>query len=141
MAEAPPSPVPAAPVAGPDGFLLFRKRLYRVGAVVLGAWALRECWNEFSPFSLYHNPEWERHVREKPASSFVYDQGMTQYVQGRSSMLVLPLEDFTSSHKRGVMIVNPICLGDDQMREIEALGQVSGPCVRYLSFYNSSLPR
>jgi len=120
--QAPPPPPPAPP----STFTKVRKQATRVGALLAGLWIANELWKEYSPLSVYHNPDWEHHVRRSKFSSFAHeDSGVRQYLGKNSSMLVLPIEPFTDARSEGsVLICNPICVPEDQMREIEALGQV-----------------
>ena len=106
-----------------------RKQAGRVGAILAGLWVANELWKEYSPMSIYHNPDWDRHVRGQALPSFVHeDSHVRQYLGTRSSMLVLPMETFTDAPSQGsVMICNPMCVPEEQMHEIEAMGQVGFP--------------
>lgn len=98
------------------------KYVSRAGMVGLGLFGCNEGWKEYSPLSIYHNKDWDKHVRGS-LDSYSYEDNVKQFVGHGTSMIVMQLEP-QNNYSKSIMICNPICLPEDQMFEIEEMGKV-----------------
>lgn len=108
----------------------------RLGALSGAAYFGNQLWQECSPLSLYHSPNWERHALTRDLPSYKHNN-ITQFLHNNTSMIVLQLEPQNLYfEKPSLLVCNPICLNEDQMREIDNVGKVRIISFLYKTFFS-----
>ena len=89
----------------------------------MGGFASYHGWQEYSPYSILHNSEWDDHIRH--TENTVLDHSIIKFCDKSSCMLAIRMEDFgRRPYDKGVAIINPICVTEDKLNMIEKMGNV-----------------